>query len=51
MLSPLDLPVEARILVVSKGEEFCGIRNIEKFECIGTTQSLRSNVGGATFVN
>ena len=50
MLSPLDLPIQARILVVSRGEEFCGIRNLEKFEGV-PTQSLRENVGGATYVN
>jgi len=32
MLSPLDIPIQARILVVSKNEEFCGVRNLEKFE-------------------
>lgn len=51
MLSPLDLPIQARILVVSKTDDFNGIRNLEKFEGIATTQSLRSNVGGATYVN
>jgi hypothetical protein len=32
MLSPLDLPIQARIIVVSRDEEFAGVRNLEKFE-------------------
>ena len=51
MLSPLEVPIQARIIVVSKTENFEGLRNLEKFEGIATTQSLRSQVGAATFVN
>jgi hypothetical protein len=47
MLSPLDIPIRARILVVSKHEEFYGVRNLEKFE----GAPIKSSVGGATYVN
>ena len=50
MLSPLDIPIQARIIVVSKNEEFYGVRNLEKFEG-APAQQMRQNIGGATFVN
>ena len=31
MLSPLDIPIKARIIVVSKNEDFYGVRNLEMF--------------------
>lgn len=46
MRSPLDIPIQCRIIVVSKSEEFQGVAGLENFD--GFT---RSNVGGATFVN
>ena len=51
MFSPLDLPIQARIMVVSKNDEFCGISGLERFEGIAAMQQLRQNIGGATYVN
>lgn len=46
MRSPLEIPIQSRIIVVSKSDSFQGIEGLEHFE--GYT---RSNVGGVTFVN
>ena len=53
MLSPLDLPIQTRILVASTNEEFQGIKGLEHFEghAIATTKQDRSKVGGVTYVN
>ena len=51
MKSPLDLPIQTRIIVVSKSEEFEGVSSIEKFEGHSAIMQQRSMVGGATFVN
>jgi len=32
MSSPLEIPIQARIIVVSKNEEFYGVKNLDKFE-------------------
>ena len=32
MKSPLEVPIEARIIVVSKNEEFHGLRGLENFD-------------------
>jgi hypothetical protein len=52
MSSPLEIPIDARILVVSKTENFVGITGLDQFEGhAAATQSYRSMVGGATYVN
>ena len=38
MLSPLDLPIQARIMVVSKNDEFRGISGLERFEGVAGAQ-------------
>ena len=38
VLSPLDLPIQARIMVVSRNEEFGGITGLERFEATGSVQ-------------
>ena len=38
MLSPLELPIQARIMVVSRNEEFGGITGLERFEAAGSVQ-------------
>jgi hypothetical protein len=32
MSSPLEIPIQARIIVVSKSDEFFGVKNLDKFE-------------------
>jgi hypothetical protein len=52
MTSPLEIPIEARIIVVSKSDTFRGITGLDQFEGhAAATQSYRSMVGGATYVN
>lgn len=53
MRSPLDIPIETRIIVASTTEEFKGIRGLEHFESnsMSMVKESRHNVGGATFVN
>ena len=47
--SPLQVPIETRILIISKFKHFKGIRGLEKFESYqGATSSM---VGGATYIN
>ena len=45
MRSPLEIPIQSRIIVVSKTDSFQGIEGLEHFE--GYT---KSNDGGATCV-
>ena len=54
MRSPLDLPIQARVIVVSEDESFKGITGLEHFDMGRYMQMMeenRINVGGATFVN
>ena len=53
MLSPLEIPLQARVLIVSTSADSCkGVTGLENFEGHqAATQSYRSNVGGATYVN
>ena len=51
MLSPLDLPVQTRIIVVSQDENFRGITGLEHFDSHSTVQRKATQVGGATFVS
>ena len=48
--SPLHLPIEARIMVVSRNEGFVGISGLEQFEGFNAGHNLNT-VGGATFAN
>jgi len=49
MKTPMHLPLQCRIIVVSKTEEFAGITGLEDFDSHAT--ATRQNVGGATYVN
>lgn len=49
MKTPMDLPLQCRIMVVSKTEEFAGLAGLEHFDSRGA--ATRQNVGGATYVN
>ena len=52
MLSPLDLPIEARILVASTTTEFKGLTGLENFESYNNLmRTNKSHVGAATFIN
>ena len=51
MMSPLDLPNQARIIIVSTKEEFSGIKGLEHFQSHSTAIRKATNVGGATFVS
>ena len=54
MLSPLDIPIETRIIVASETESFTGISGLEHFDMtainLGMKES-RSTKGGITFIN
>ena len=47
--SPMQLPIQCRIMVVSKNDNFIGLKGKEHFDLRGTF--TRQNVGGATYVN
>lgn len=49
MKTPKDLPLQCRIMVVSKTEEFTGLGGLEHFG--SHASATRQNVGGATYVN
>lgn len=49
MKTPLQLPLQCRIMIVSKSEEFAGLKGREHFE--SRPAATRQNVGGATYVN
>ena len=49
MRTPMDLPLQCRIMVVSKTEEFSGLAGLEHFD--SHAAATRQNVGGATYVN
>mgnify|MGYP001021786145 CR=1 FL=1 len=53
MRSPLDLPIQTRIIVASVNEEFKGISGLEHFEghAVASMKEDRSKVGGVTYVN
>lgn len=54
MMSPLDLPIQTRVLVASTTENFKGISGLEHFDLTryaSISKENRTNVGGATFVN
>lgn len=53
MLSPLDLPIDTRIIVASENEEFIGISGLEHFDQSLYTTTIKENrntKGGITFV-
>ena len=49
--SPLDMPIQTRIIIASTSEEFKGIRGLEHFENSKMIVTKEQRVGGATFVN
>ena len=49
MKTPLQLPLQCRIMIVSKTEEFSGLKGREHFD--SRPVATRQNVGGATYVN
>lgn len=49
MKTPMQLPLQCRIMVVSKTEKFAGITGLEHFD--SHAAATRQNVGGATYVN
>jgi hypothetical protein len=53
VMSPLDLPSQTRVLVVSLNDTFKGITGLEHFDVksYSTMKENRTNVGAATFVN
>ena len=52
VISPLELPNKARIIIASTSHNFQGITGMEHFEGqMAAVRDTRTNVGGATYVN